>query len=646
VIKRRDDIPALSQGDFDLEAWVDAVCLVEPGLDRERLTRACHLIAAVPRLGPSLLTVGSEFAGLMADLHVDTDCVLVGLVHRALRGGHLGADAVAAALGDDVVALYRELEKTARVSLLELSNAPLLERESRDQIENVRGMLVAMIDDVRVAFLKLGERIVALRLVKQSSPARQQRTAEEVLAVFAPLANRLGVWRLKWELQDLAFRYVAPDVYRGIAAQLDGRRVERERDVAAAAAEIGVALAARGIAAEVVGRAKHIYSIWQKMQAKSIPFEEVRDVRAVRVIVPSLPDCYTALGAIHTRWHHIPHEFDDYIANPKDNGYRSIHTAVIGPDDRVVEVQIRTAEMHREAELGVAAHWSYKGDPLAHASPVHREKLDWLRQVLEWHEEVGGFTALGRELRADIEDDRIFVFTPRGHVLELPVGATPVDFAYRVHTDVGHRCTGARVDGRTVPLTTRLRTGQRVDIETGPDPSPSRAWLDSGLGYVATPRARAKIQAWFRSLDRAQNVRAGEIMIEREFRRLGVDLDADATALKLGYSGFESLCYSVGLGDRQVADLIAVLFPPGEGQRQRFRLRLDSADRAGLMQDVAAAIARHGGSMSQLIAETVPGSNTATMQIALELPGMAALARLMEDLVAVPGVIDVVRVDR
>ncbi len=643
MIKRRDDIPELAADGFDFGRWIDAIAAVEPRIDRERVTRACHLLASVPRNGPGLLTVGTEFAGLMADLHVDTECVLVGLVYRAVRGGHLSVETVSEELGGDVAKLYLELAKTARVSLLELSNAPLLQREAADQVENVRSMLIAMIDDVRVAFLKLAERIIALRFMKQAASTRQRRAAEEVLAVFAPLANRLGVWRLKWELQDLAFRYVAPDIYRQIASQLDRRRVEREREVAAIAALIRDRLADQAIRAEVAGRAKHIYSIWQKMESKGIPFSDVHDVRAVRVIVGQLHECYSALGVIHTQWHHIPHEFDDYIANPKENGYRSIHTAVIGPDEQVVEVQIRTVDMHREAELGVAAHWTYKADGSADRSPHQQEKLDWLRQVLEWHDEVGGFTAIGRELRADIEDDRIYVLTPRGHVLEMPTGATPVDFAYRVHTDIGHRCVRARVDGRYVPLWTPLQTGQRVEIESGPDEAPSRDWLDPSLGYVITPRARAKIQAWFRALDRTQNVRAGEAMIEREYRRLGLVLDREQVAVRLGFSNFESVCYSVGLGDRQVAELIAVLYP-STGTPQPFRISIEGTDRPGLLNEITEVIKDRGVSMSQLNAQTVPGSNTATMEIVLEVGGIAELARLFEDVIAIGGITDVVRV--
>ncbi|NJN50525.1 MAG: bifunctional (p)ppGpp synthetase/guanosine-3',5'-bis(diphosphate) 3'-pyrophosphohydrolase [Gammaproteobacteria bacterium] len=644
MIKRRDDIPELAGDGFDLDGWVDAVCAVDAQLDREGLMRACHLLAAVPRHGSSLLSVGSQFAGLMADLHVDSQCVLVGLIYRAVRGGHVSLDTVNEQLGEAVGALYLELEKTARVSLLELSNAPLLERESADQVENVRSMLIAMIDDVRVALLKLSERIIALRFMKQSSTSRQLRAAQEVLSVFAPLANRLGVWRLKWELQDLAFRYVEPEIYRQVAAQLDRRRVEREREVAAIVETFSALLASQSIRAEVGGRAKHIYSIWQKMQSKGIPFSEVRDVRAVRVIVTQLHECYSALGVIHTRWHHIPQEFDDYIANPKENGYRSIHTAVIGPDDQVVEVQIRTLDMHREAELGVAAHWTYK-DAAGAEGARQREKIGWLRQVLEWHDEVGGFTAIGNELRADIEDDRIYVLTPRGHVLEMPAGSTPVDFAYRVHTDIGHRCRGARVDGRVVALSAPLQTGQRVEIELAAQPSPSRDWLDPGLGYVTTPRARAKIQAWFRSLDRSQNEQAGEVMIVREFGRLGIALDRDRVAAQLGYSSFDSVCYSVGLGDRQVADLVEQLHPRNTDTPLRVQIRLEGLDRPGLLNDVTAVIREHHASMTALRAESVGETNTATMQIALETQGIAALARLIDDVMAIGGIIDVKRLE-
>jgi GTP pyrophosphokinase len=470
------------------------------------------------------------------------------------------------------------------VSLLELSNSPILASEARDQVDNVRKMLVAMIDDVRVAILKLAERIVSLRAAKGFEAGRQHRIASEVLQIFAPMANRLGIWRLKWELEDLAFRYTEPAEYRRIAKLLDGRRAERERQIADVVGMMRSALRDEHIAAEVQGRAKHIFSIWRKMQSKGIEFSEVYDVRAVRVLVDSIRDCYAALGVIHTLWHHVPLEFDDYIANPKENAYRSLHTAVIGPDGSTFEVQIKTREMHREAELGVCAHWVYKGDA-QEAKHDHGEryveKLNWLRQVLEWHEDVGGFVNVGSEIRSNIEEDRIYVFTPGGHVLDLTRGATPVDFAYRVHTAVGHRCRGARVDGELMPLNGELRTGQRVEIITSDDETPRREWLDANLGFVKTARARAKIQGFFKSLNAEQNVGAGRERVMAELDRLGIQPELKEVARGLGFKSLEAMFQAVAIGECQIRDLMAVI--EGRGIDEQMSLLESDASHAGLM---------------------------------------------------------------
>jgi GTP pyrophosphokinase len=539
VTLRQDELRS-ADGRFDGSAWLDRICAADTRLDRDLLHRALAFVQQHHEGDDEIVRSGGEFGNLMAELRMDATSIAAGLVYRCVRSGYATTTELDREVNAEVAHLVADVERVGTVSLLELTNPPLLAREARDQVDNVRRMLVAMIDDVRVAIIKLAERIIVLRGAKNDSQSRQQRVSKEALEVFAPLANRLGIWRLKWELEDLAFRYQNPEEYRRIASRLDGKRMHREEDVTSVASVLANALAQEGIAAEVRGRAKHIYSIWRKMDAKSIDFDHVYDIRALRVVVSSIRDCYSALGVIHTRWRHVPREFDDYIANPKDNGYRSIHTAVVGPDQRTVEIQIRTREMHREAELGVCAHWAYKTET-GKFDAFYTEKLSWLREVLAWHEEVGGFVSVGRELRSNIEDGRIYVLTPGGHVLDLPEGSTPVDFAYRVHTQIGQRCVGALVDGHEQPLNTRLSTGQRVEIVTDDGSQPSRDWLDQNLGYVRTARALAKVQAWFRSLDRDQNVAAGRMMIETEFNRLATPFDMGELAARQGYADVDAL---------------------------------------------------------------------------------------------------------
>jgi GTP pyrophosphokinase len=556
MVKVRDDQPTLADGRLDLAGSVDVFCLLDGTIDRRRVIETGTYLRGLPH-GESLLSVGLAFGVLIAELELGTDAVIAAMLYRALHGRHATLADIEARFGHAVAKLTAEVHGMAAFTLVELSNVPLLARERRDQADNVRRMLVALISDARVAVLKIAERVMALRLARRMAPVRQRRIASEALAVFAPLANRLGIWRLKWELEDLAFRYESPEEYRRVAARLDGRRAEREREIAQMVELVRDELARGGITAKVEGRAKHIYSIWRKMRAKAIDFSEVHDVRAVRVLVSTVQDCYAALGAIHTKWRHVPSEFDDYIANPKDNGYRSIHTAVVGPDRKTLEVQIRTEEMHREAELGVCAHWTYKDATDAGApDSAYAAKLDWLRQVLDWHDELGGFGPISREVRTSLEQQRIYVLTPRGHVLDLIVGATPVDFAYRVHTEIGHRCRGARVDGKIVSLDTPLETGQRIEIVTGDVSEPEREWLDPQRAFVRTARARAKIQAWFRALPMEVNVAAGRAWIAAELERLAMPCDLAAVAAAMGYPDGTSLALAVSLGERAVVDVI------------------------------------------------------------------------------------------
>src|SRR5690606_26315586 len=393
----------------------------------------------------------------------------------------------------------------------------------------------------------LAERTCAIRAVKDL-PERRYRIAREIAEIYAPLAHRLGIGHIKWELEDLSFRYLHADSYKKIARLLDEKRLDRQSYIENVITELREALARAGITAEFSGRAKHIYSIWRKMQRKGIGFSQVYDIRAVRVLVPEMRDCYGALGIVHGLWRNVPNEFDDYVANPKDNGYRSLHTAVIGPEGKVLEVQIRTFDMHEEAEFGVCAHWRYKGaDSDRKSVGSYEEKIAWLRQVLEWHEETGADADLAEQFTR--AQDRVYVFTPDGHVVNLAQGSTPLDFAYHIHTEVGHRCRGAKVNGRIVPLAYMLQTGEQVEILTGKENAPRRDWLQPNLGYLKSSRTRAKVQAWFRQQAREDNIVAGRNLLEKEFKRLALtSLDYKAVAERVRCATVEDMYAQVGVG--------------------------------------------------------------------------------------------------
>ncbi|MDE2586517.1 MAG: bifunctional (p)ppGpp synthetase/guanosine-3',5'-bis(diphosphate) 3'-pyrophosphohydrolase, partial [Betaproteobacteria bacterium] len=383
-------------------------------------------------------------------------------------------------------------------------------------------MLLAMVEDIRVVMLRLASRTQTLRYYAAVPDDLRVQVARETLELYSPLANRLGVWELKWELEDLSFRFLHPDTYKKIAKMLDEKRLEREQFIIDAVARVREELAQVGITnAEIYGRPKHIYSIWNKMRKKGVDFSEVYDVRALRVIVDEVKDCYTVLGIVHNIWTPIPKEFDDYISNPKGNYYRSLHTAVRCPDGRSLEVQIRTWDMHKHAELGVAAHWRYKEGTKHSAEDNYDDKIAWLRQLLTWKDEVSDSSDWVNHYKQAALDETVYVMTPQGKVLDLPQGATPVDFAYRLHTDLGHRCRGAKVDGVLVPLDTALKTGQRVEIIAAKQGGPSRDWLNPALGYIATKTARTKARAWFSSLALEETLAEGRAILTKELQRQG-----------------------------------------------------------------------------------------------------------------------------
>ncbi|WP_145009059.1 GTP diphosphokinase [Pseudomonas oryzihabitans] len=566
MVQVRAHQPVNVDGSINLHAWLDHIQSVDPNLDREALLDACGFARTAEENsgqiehtwaeGTSSFHTGLEMAEILADLKLDQDSLIAAIVYRAVREGKATLESAAEHFGPVVAKLIEGVLRMAAISE-SLNPRKSMVLGSQTQVDNLRRMLVAMVDDVRVALIKLAERTCAIRAVKNATEERRNRVAREVADIYAPLAHRLGIGHIKWELEDLSFRYLEPQQYKQIATLLHERRLDREQYIADVMRQLRDELTATGIKSDLSGRAKHIYSIWRKMQRKGLEFSQIYDVRAVRVLVPEVRDCYTALGIVHTLWRHIPREFDDYIANPKENGYRSLHTAVIGPEGKVLEVQIRTHAMHEEAELGVCAHWRYKGTDVKSASNHYEEKISWLRQVLEWHEELGDIGGLADQLRVDIEPDRVYVFTPDGHAIDLPKDATPLDFAYRVHTEIGHNCRGAKINGRIVPLNYQLQTGEQVEIITGKQGSPSRDWLNPNLGYVNTSRARAKIVHWFKFQARDQNVAAGKAMVERELSRLALPpVDFDKLAEKVNYKGAEDMLAALGAGDLRLAHVM------------------------------------------------------------------------------------------
>jgi GTP pyrophosphokinase len=515
--------------------------------------------------GEMLAEHAAGTAAIVSKLNVDPPAVLAAALF--VLTPHLADPErqIAERFGEEVAQLVGDVRKLLRLGTVSLRAAQAAPESGRDaqaarraQIEALRKMLLAFAQDIRVVLIRLASRLQSLRYYAAMKASPGPDVARETLDIYAPLANRLGIWQLKWELEDLAFRFQDPDTYKRIAKLLDEKRVEREGYVARAIERLQSELAAAHIDAEVSGRPKHIYSIWRKMRGKALDFADVYDVRAFRVIVPDIKDCYTVLGIVHNLWQPVPKEFDDYISRPKPNGYKSLHTVVIGDDGRAFEVQIRTHEMHRFAEYGVAAHWRYKeagargyGGQFS-ASEKYDEKIAWLRQLLAWKDDVAesepGAGKPWEQLRqATLDDDHIYVLTPQARVIALPQGATPVDFAYHLHSELGHRCRGARVDGAMVPLNTPLSNGQTVEIVAVKEGGPSRDWLNPQLGYLQSGRAKQKVRAWFNAIELQENVAAGRAMVEKTLQREGkTAVNLDQLAAKLGFKAPEDLFAVVG----------------------------------------------------------------------------------------------------
>jgi GTP pyrophosphokinase len=465
-----------------------------------------------------------------------------------------GIERLREAFGEEIASLAEGVEKLYQLRVATRGS-------SREQNEVLRKMVLGMVEDIRVVLIRLASRTQTLRWFAKSASPERIEYARETLDLYAPLANRLGVWQLKWELEDLSFRILEPELYKRIAQMLDERRAERQQYIADAIATLATELEAAGVRASLTGRPKHIYSIWNKMRTKSLDFSELYDVRALRVIVPSVKDCYTALGVAHNLWQPIPKEFDDYISRPKGNLYQSLHTAVIGPESKTVEVQIRTEAMHAQAEFGIAAHWRYKeSGKAARAAGAFDEKIAWLRQLLAWRDEIADGAHWAEKTRQAKLDDTVYVLTPQARVIDLPAGSTPIDFAYALHSDLGHRCRGARVDGQMVPLDTPLASGQRIEIVAAKAGGPSRDWLNAERGFVKSHRARQKIRQWFNAQALAQTIAAGRAAVEKELRREGaMQASLEGVASRLGFARPEELFAAVARDEVNLRQLQAAL---------------------------------------------------------------------------------------
>jgi GTP pyrophosphokinase len=565
MVKVREDHPLLHDGSLDIDRWLETIRQTSDIRKPEELRNALMLakqlsdeaIANRTYWSIDSVQMGIEMAQILIDLRLDNASIISAILYRAVREGRLSLQKVERQFGEEVAKLIEGVLRMAAISAIQNSSDEVVLGQREAQVDNLRKMLVTMIDDVRVALIKLAERTSAIRAVKDAPEDKRRKVADEVFNIYAPLAHRLGIGHLKWELEDLSFRYLKPDAYKKIASLLDEKRLARQGYVETVVQTMRDEIGSAGIRCDVYGRAKHIYSIWRKMSRKNLDFSQIYDIRAVRILVPEIRDCYATLGIVHSLWRHIPNEFDDYIANPKENGYRSLHTAVVGPEGKVLEVQIRTHQMHEDAELGVCAHWLYKGTDLNAKDQGYEQKIAWLRQVLEWQEDLDDLPRFIGELRSDIDPDRIYVFTPDGHVVDLPPKATPLDFAYRVHTEVGNKCRGAKVNGRIVPLTRLLNTGEQIEILTHPNAHPSRDWLYPDAGYIHTTRARAKVAHWFKLQDRDKNIEEGRHMVLREIDRLDlVDEPLHDIAQRLNMRNVEDMYAAVGAGDLRLGQIV------------------------------------------------------------------------------------------
>jgi len=523
-------------------------------------------------------TKALEMVEILSALNLDKDSLIAAFLCPLLQESTINTEFIAEHFNSEVAQLCDGVIKMEAIKTLQQTKTS---KVATNQIDNVRKMLLAMVEDVRAVVIKLAERVCNLRQVKNSDEETRVLAAKETQHIYAPLANRLGIGQLKWELEDISFRYLHPNTYKKIANQLAEKRLDREQYMVDFVNHLDKQLAELQVKGKVYGRPKHIYSIWKKMQNKSLDFEQLFDVRAVRIIVDKLQDCYASLGVVHTSWKHFPNEFDDYVATPKANGYQSIHTVVLGPQGKAIEVQIRTKQMDDDAELGVAAHWRYKeGTANGKVSDKKRgfdDKISWLRKILQWQEDVSENGELLDELRSQVFEDRIYVFTPNGDVIDLPMDSTPLDFAYYIHSNVGHCCIGAKVSGRIVPFTYKLQTGDQIEILRSKTPNPSRDWLNPNLNYIHSTRARAKVHNFFRVLDRDKYLASGKEQYETEIAKLSLtDIDLATAAEYYNFTQIDDLYAAIGSGNVRLQQLLNYLQLQDEKSKPLQELDLES----------------------------------------------------------------------
>lgn len=542
-------------GNIDIEKWLAKIEDRFDEADVNRIRATCAYIQSdfdnITPINVSCLDYGLETANILLNLHLDADSLIAAILYPALHYTELNLDDLAEQYSKSIIKVL-----TATSQMDSFGEAQRADVDGK-QIDNYRRMLLAMVDDTRVVLIKLAERTVLMRHIKHLPITEQHAYSQRTLEVFAPLANRLGILEIKWELEDLSFHNLHPDDYKKIAKSLHERRVDREKFVTEFMAQLKTMLSKEGIKADISGRAKHIYSIYRKMQRKGVGYDEIYDAIALRILVDSIEDCYKALSIVHAEWKHVPHEFDDYVATPKANGYQSVHT-VVTPAGRNVEIQIRTHEMHQANEMGSAAHWMYKEGGSSEVD--YQNKITWLRQLLDWQREMVSTAEMPAAIAQGLTEDRVYVFTPDGSVISLPNGATPLDFAYYIHTSIGHKCRGAKVNDKMVPLTYQLKLGDRVDILTSKEENPSRDWLNPQQGYLQSSRAKAKIHSWFKKRDYEKNLTDGQTIFQRELKRLGLSgIDPEQFCQRFHLKNGSDVLAAIGSGDIRLPQITGAL---------------------------------------------------------------------------------------
>ncbi len=564
MVKVKEGTPLQADGSIDVELWLHQLGSKGYFQDLELIRNACTLSQLAGQdhateTGESCLQQGLAIADVLADLEVDQETLAAAIIYGSVHYAELSLDDIDEQLGNHITRLVKGIKKMGAISTFQMiGKYP----QNKHQIDNIRKMLLAMVDDVRVVLIKLAERLCVLRSSAPMPEGMRQQIATEAMEIYAPLANRLGIGAIKWEMEDLAFRHLYPEDYKAIAKGLKAKRLDRDRYVNVIVDQLNQGMKNMGVVHfAVYGRSKHIHSIFRKMQRKNVLLDEIYDATAVRILVETKELCYEVLGLVHSMWPQVTAEFDDYIVNPKPNGYQSLHTAVTGPEGRVFEVQIRTFQMHEQAEMGVAAHWKYKeGGKLRKES--HERKIEWLREVLAWHRDMAKSTGVSDVIETEFLEDRVYVFTPDGDILDLPQGVTPLDFAYHVHSELGHRCRGSRVNGRIVPLTYALQTGDKVEVLTGKNPKPSRDWINPHLNYLKTSRAKAKVLHWFKMQDYDKNKEEGHEILDKELKSLGIKIDRlNDVVLAFNFKRLDDLLAALGRGDIKLGQILSRLSP-------------------------------------------------------------------------------------